>query len=85
MGVGFFRPIELHILAEGECSTQVEPSPELNQEQAAHPQPEDHFHEQSSGRWVFLSFFLRIILSLYMDHILARGEILENEILNPGD
>jgi hypothetical protein len=29
MGVGFFRPIEGHILAkgEGQCSTQVEPSP----------------------------------------------------------
>jgi hypothetical protein len=29
MGIGFFRPIEGHLLAEGEgeCSTQVEPSP----------------------------------------------------------
>jgi hypothetical protein len=29
MGVGFFRPIEEHLLAEGDvqCSTQVEPLP----------------------------------------------------------
>jgi hypothetical protein len=54
MGVGFFRPIEGHLLAEaeGQCSTQVEPSPaehthDLNQRQAAHPQPEDHSIEQS--------------------------------------
>jgi hypothetical protein len=54
MGVGFFRAIEGHLLAEGEgqCSTQVEPSPakhpqDLNQRQAAHPQPQDHPIEQS--------------------------------------
>jgi hypothetical protein len=49
MVVGFFWPIEGHLLAEGEgqCSTQVEPSPaeypqDIDQRQAAHPQPEDH-------------------------------------------
>jgi hypothetical protein len=54
MGVRFFCPIEGHLLAEGEgqCSTQVEPSPaehphDLNQRQAAHPQPEDHSIEKS--------------------------------------
>jgi hypothetical protein len=54
MGVGFFHPIEGHLLTEGEgqCSTQVEPSPaehphNLNQRQAAHPQPQDHPIEPS--------------------------------------
>jgi hypothetical protein len=54
MGVGFFQSIEGHRLAEGEgqCSTQLDPSPaehpqDLNQRQAAHPQPEDHSIEQS--------------------------------------
>jgi hypothetical protein len=54
MGVRFFWPIEGHLLAEGEgqCSTQVEPSPaehpqDLNQRQAAPPQPQDHPIEQS--------------------------------------
>jgi hypothetical protein len=54
MGVGFFHPIEGHLLTEGEgqCSTQVEPSPaehphDLNQRQAAHPQPQDHPIEPS--------------------------------------
>jgi hypothetical protein len=49
MGVGLFWPIEGHILAEGEgqCSTQVEPSPaehpqDIDQRQAALPQPQDH-------------------------------------------
>jgi hypothetical protein len=54
MGVGFFRLIKGHLLDEGEgqCSTQVEPSPtehpqDLNQ-RVAHPQLEDHSIEPSS-------------------------------------
>jgi hypothetical protein len=62
MSVRFYRPIEGHLLAEGEgqCSTQVEPSPtkhpqDLNQRQAAHPQPQDHSEEHKILTWKTLS------------------------------
>ena len=52
MGVGFILPIEEPLVAEGEgqCATQVEPSPtqdpHTSEEQSAGPQP----HEQDQGQ-----------------------------------
>ena len=52
MGVGFILPIEEPLVAEGEgqCSTQVEPSPtqdpHASEEQSEGPQP----HEQDQGQ-----------------------------------
>ena len=52
MGVGFILPIEEPLMAEGEgqCSTQVEPSPtqgpHASEEQSEGPQP----HEQDQGQ-----------------------------------
>ena len=55
MGVGFYLPVEEHLLAEGEgqSSTQVEPSPtqdphDDDQDQDDHPQQEEQVQESSS-------------------------------------
>jgi hypothetical protein len=60
MGVGFYRPVEGHLVAEGEelCSTQVEPSPsqtqapqlEDNQEQAQSPPPSEQGQVQDQPK-----------------------------------
>ena len=65
MGVGFILPIEEPLVAEGEgqCSTQVEPSPtqdpHASEEQSEGPQP----HEQDQGKIMLKTVLTHQVMS----------------------